>query len=101
MLTAIEVRANQQLQLLRGGFLSQFLQQGPAIALQAAPLRGPHTHREIRFAQKGEYPVLLFHFHRQPEGIQLAGQLLFELVSALAGIIAGAAPGQQCTWAMQ
>ena len=87
VLTAIKIRAKQQLELLRAGLLGQFLQQGPAIALQAAPLGGPHTHREIGFAEKREHAVLLFNFHIQAEGMQLACQLFFELMSALTAII--------------
>ena len=63
VLTAIKIRANQQLKLLRAGLLSQRLQQGPAIALQAAPFGGPYAHREIGFAEKREHAVLLFDFH--------------------------------------
>ena len=63
VLTAIKIRAKQQLQLLRGRLLGQLLQEGPAIALQAAPLGCPHTHREIRLAEKREHAVLLFDFH--------------------------------------
>ena len=87
VLTAIKIRANQQLQLLRAGLLGQLLQQGPAIALQAAPLGGPYAQREIGFAEKREHAVLLFNFHIQAEGMQLAGKLLFELVGPLTAIV--------------
>ena len=80
MLAAVQVRSDQQLKLACAGLSSQFLQEGPAVALQAAPLGSSHTHGEIRLAEQGEHPVLLLHFHGEPEGMQFAGQLFLQLV---------------------